>query len=106
MLSRPVTSVYTYIIEVEQYRDVYEGSENAMYQQQSPPEALLPHERVRPGCVISSIVGLILFWLYFTIIGIFNGNILLWWLATVLCIVLIGLLIIWLAYAKKRPPVA
>ena len=73
-----------------------------MYQQQSPPEALLPHERVRPGCVISSIVGLILFWLYFTIIEIFNGNIWSWWLATVLCIVLIGLLIIWLVYAKRR----
>ena len=73
-----------------------------MYQQQSQPGPLLPHERVHSGCTISSIVGLILFWLYFTIIGIFNGNILLWWLATVLCIVLIGLLIIWLVYAKRR----
>ncbi len=73
-----------------------------MYQQQSQPEALLPHERVRPGCVISSIVGLILFWLYFTIIGIFNGNIWSWWLMTVMCMVLIGLLIMWLVYVERR----
>src|SRR5258707_7211245 len=73
-----------------------------MYQQQSQPEAVLPHERVRPGCVISSIVGLILFWLYFTIIGIFNGNIWSWWLMTVMCMVLIGLLIMWLVYVERR----
>jgi restriction endonuclease Mrr len=73
-----------------------------MYQQQPPPEALLPHERVRPGCVISSIVGLILFWLYFTNLEIFIGNIWSWLLATGLCIALVGLLIMWLAYAKRR----
>jgi len=73
-----------------------------MYQQQPPPEALLPHERVRPGCVISSIVGLILFWLYFTVLEIFIGNIWSWLLATGLCIALVGLLIMWLEYAKRR----
>lgn len=73
-----------------------------MYQQQSQPGPLLPHERVHPGCIISSIVGLILFWLYYSIIVSFTGSIWQWWLATLMCIVLIVWLIKSLAYTKRR----
>ena len=73
-----------------------------MYQQQSQPGPLLPHERVHSGCIISSIVGLILFWLYCSIIISFTGSIWQWWLVTVMCIVLVVWLIKSLAYAKRR----
>src|SRR6266851_3697207 len=73
-----------------------------MYQQQSQPGPLLPHERVHSGCIISSIVGLILFWLFCSIIISFTGSIWQWWLVTVMCIVLVVWLIKSLAYAKRR----
>src|SRR5258708_27110895 len=73
-----------------------------MYQQQSQPGPLLAHERVHSGCIISSIVGLILFWLYYSIIISFTGSIWQWWLGTVMCIVLVVWLIKSLTYAKRR----